>query len=79
MEHPLLEVDPSLNLDQLQTQINNLTKKLTYAHRSGNGYLVGQIQMALESFNIRYQQKLQEINDAARKSGNDYSDRIDIS
>ena len=79
MEHPLLDIDPSLTVDQLQTKISDLTKKLTIAYRSGNDYLVNQIRMALESYNNRYQQKLQEMNTASQKPGADFSDRIDIS
>jgi hypothetical protein len=79
MEHPLIEVDPKLTLDELQNKINELTKKLGYAHRTNNRYLADQIRLALSSFQSRYQQRIQEQYDAAKKSGSDFSDRIDIS
>ena len=47
--------------------------------RSGNGYLVSQIGMALETYRNRYAEKQQAVYEASRKSGNDYADKIDIS
>jgi len=79
MEHPLLEVDPNLTVDQLQNKINELTKKLTIAHRSGNQALISQLQMVIETFNNRYREKLQEMYDLKKSGGADFSDRIDIS
>lgn len=79
MEHPLVSVDPNLSVEQLQSKITELNKKLAFARRTGNGHLCSQIIMALEAFNNRYQIRLQEMYDATRKSSPDYSDRIDIS
>ena len=79
MEHPLVQVDPDLTVDQLQTKINELNKKLSVAIRSGNGHLAGQIRMALDSFNVRYQEKIKELYASASKAGTDFSDRINIS
>ena len=79
MEHPLINDISHLNVDELQTRINELSKKLSWARRT-NANLATQIQMALETFQNQYRAKQQEIYDAATKrSGNDYSDRIDIS
>lgn len=79
MEHPLIEINPELGIDELQSKINELTKKLGIAYRSGNGQLMSQLQMAVDSYRSRYQQKLQEMQDTARQNGNDYSDRIKVS
>lgn len=79
MEHPLIDSLDQYTVDELQDRINDLTKKLTYASRMGNGYLVNQIRMALETFQKKYQEKLQAQFDAAKKAGSDYSDRINIS
>jgi hypothetical protein len=79
MEHPLLEVDPNLSVDQLQTKINELTKKLTIAYRSGNLALISQLLMVIETFINRYREKIQEMYDSKKSSGSDFSDRIDIS
>lgn len=80
MEHPLINNIDSLTSEELQTKISELTKKLSWASRSGNANLVGQIRMALETFQNKYREKQQAIYDAAAaKGGPDYSDRIDIS
>ena len=78
MEHPLVDVDPNLTLDDLQTRINDLTKKMVWAQRH-NAHLAGQIRMALEAFQARYRAKQQEAYDAATRNGKDFSDRIDVS
>ena len=79
MEHPLLEIDPTLSIDDLQTKINELNRKLMFAHRSRNAPLISQIQMAIESFSNRYQEKIKEAQASARGRAGDFSDRIDIS
>lgn len=79
MEHPLVEINNELGVDELQSKINELTKKLGIAYRSGNGNMMSQLQMAIDSYRSRYQQKLQEMQDTARQNGNDYSDRIKVS
>lgn len=78
MEHPLINVDNDLTIDQLQTKISELNKKLNIAMRGGNAALVGQIRMALETFNNKYQEKLQE-QYSKGNNGPDYSDKINIS
>ena len=78
MEHPLVEVDSNLSLDELQTRINDLTKKMIWAQRH-NAHLAGQIRMALEAFQSRYRIKQQEAYDAATRNGKDFSDKIDVS
>ena len=78
MEHPLINDISHLNVDELQTRIGELTKKLNWARRT-NAHLASQIQMALETFQNQYRIKQEEIYEAARKSGKDYSNKIDIS
>lgn len=78
MEHPLIGTIDHLSVDELQQRISDLNKKLQFAMRMGNGQLVGQLRMALDTFNSKYQQKLQE-DWESKNSGSDYSDRIDIS
>ena len=79
MEHPLVEVDPALNAEQLLNKINELTRKMGFAHRSGNGHLVTQIQMAIEAYRNRYQEKIEEMYRAQTKSSNNHADKINIS
>lgn len=78
MEHPLINDIGDLTLDQLQTKINELNKKLNIAMRGGNAALIGQIRMVLETFNNKYQAKLQEQQNKG-SAGPDFSDKINIS
>ena len=59
MEHPLIPNLDSLTVDQLQEKITELNKKLGIAYRMGNSYLCDQIRMALESYQAKYQAKIQ--------------------
>jgi len=59
MEHPLVGNLDDLSVDQLTTQISDLSRKLGIASRTGNAHLCNQIRMALESYQNKYQQKLQ--------------------
>ena len=74
MEHPLIGDLNDLTLEELNTKISDLYKKLNFAVQTGNGHLCDQIRMALESYNTKYQAKLQESN----KSHN-FDDKIKIS
>ena len=77
MEHPLIPNLDALTIEELQSRISELNKKLSMAHRSGNAQLCNQIRMALENFNNKYQEKINTMYNS--KNGPDYSDRIDIS
>jgi hypothetical protein len=65
MEHPLVGNLDELSVDQLSTQISDLSRKLGIASRSGNAHLCNQIRMALESYQNKYHEKLQ--SDYAKK------------
>ena len=79
MEHPLIHDIDGLSVEELQGRITDLTKKLSWAMRSNNPHLASQIRMALETFQNRHRQKMDEIYAKANQKGQDYSDRIDIS
>lgn len=79
MEHPLINDADQLTLDQLQSKISDLTKKISMAHRMGNAQLRAQVQLALNTYQAKYQEKLQKEYDKQRGSGPDFSDKIDIS
>lgn len=59
MEHPLVGNLDNLSVDQLTTQISDLSRKLGMASKTGNAHLCNQIRMALENYQNKYQQKLQ--------------------
>jgi hypothetical protein len=75
MEHPLIGDLSKLTLDELGEKIADLNKKLGMAMRTGNGHLCNQIRMAIESHNVKYQEKLQ---DSYKKSDVDFGDKIKI-
>lgn len=75
MEHPLIGDLNSLTIDELSTKVSELNSKLSMAMRSGNGHLCGQIRMAIESYQIKYQEKLQE---SYKKSDVDFGGKINI-
>jgi hypothetical protein len=77
MEHPLINNLDDLSIDDLSAKVSDLTTKLSIAIRSGNGHLCNQVRMALESYQNKYQEKLQE---SYRKQATDinFDDKIQI-
>jgi hypothetical protein len=59
MEHPLIESLDALTVDELGTKMGELQKKLGIAQRNGNAHLCNQIRMAIESYQNKYNEKLQ--------------------
>ena len=74
MEHPLIGSLAELKDEELQEKISELNNKMLQAYRMGNPQLIGQIQMALETYRNYYQERQRQQN---RGSGQD--DKIDIS
>jgi len=63
MEHPFINDLGDKSLEDLQTTISDLTKKLNFAYRTSNGPLISQIQMAIESYRSAYNKKMNELID----------------
>lgn len=59
MEHPLISNLDQHSTDELSVIIGDLNRKLGIAMRSGNARLCNQIRMAIESHNVKYQEKMQ--------------------
>jgi hypothetical protein len=78
MEHPLLPSLDHMTVEELGTKISELNKKLSIAHRMGNAYLCNQIRMAIESHQVKYQEKTQAMFNK-NKPGDNFEDKIDIS
>ena len=79
MEHPLIPNLDHLKIDELGDKINELNKKLRIAQATGNGHLCNQIRMAIESYQIKHSQKVEEMYRAANKEmGKGLDDKIDI-
>jgi len=79
MEHPLINDADSLTMEELQTKVTDLTKKLGWAHRNGNSFLTQQIRMALETYQNKLRQRQQEEWDKNTKNNPDFGSKIDIS
>lgn len=58
MEHPFINGLEDKSLEDLQTNISELTKKLNFAYRTTNGPLIHQLNMALESYRNAYAKKM---------------------
>lgn len=61
MEHPFINDLSDKSLDDLQEAISSLNNKLTFAYRTGNGPLIHQLQMVLESYKNQQRKKMDEI------------------
>lgn len=77
MEHPLIGPLDELTLEELSARINDLSKKLSIAAKSGNGHLCNQIRMAMTNYQNMYQTKLQESYRKAQGDSN-FDDKINI-
>tara|TARA_Y100000992_G_scaffold301848_1_gene273865 strand:- start:1177 stop:1404 length:228 start_codon:yes stop_codon:yes gene_type:complete len=75
MEHPLINDIGKLDEQQLHDKITELNGKLTIAMKMGNGSLINQVRMALESYN----RKLTELYAEQRRKNEKFEDKIDIS
>jgi len=60
MEHPLIGNIDDLTIDELGSKISELSNKLNIATRMGNAHLCNQLRMAIETFQNKYQSRLQE-------------------
>jgi len=61
MEHPFINNLSDKTLEELQEAITSLNNKLTFAFRTGNGPLIHQLQMAIESYRNQHRKKMDEI------------------
>ena len=66
-----------ISLQYFVQLINELSKKLSIAARTGNGHLCNQIRMAMENYQNMYQTKLQESYKKAQGDTN-FDDKINI-
>lgn len=63
MEHPFLNKADlkEMSTEQLQDQMASLNNKLTFAYRTGNGPLIHQLQMVLETYRNQFTTKMDEL------------------
>lgn len=79
MEHPFINNLNDLTTDQLLEKINELNRKLMISIKSGNPHLSQQVQMAIDSYRSKYDEKVKEQWNARSGSNKDYGGKIDIS
>ena len=79
MEHPLISNIDDLSTEQLQERITELSRKVGMAHRMGNAQLRHQVQMALETYQNKYRERMEQSWRKPDGTDPDFSDRIDIS
>lgn len=63
MEHPFLNKNDlkDLSIEELQEKMSSITEKLTFAYRTGNGPLIHQLQMVLETYRNLFTGKMDEL------------------
>ena len=61
MEHPFMPDISNKTVDELQSSMNDLTSKLTFAHRMGQSFMINQIQMVLEGYKTEYAKRMDEL------------------
>ena len=79
MEHPLISNLDDLSMEQLQEKITELSRKVGIAHRMGNAQLRHQVQMALQTYQNKYRERMEQSWKKTDGDNPDFSDRIDIS
>jgi hypothetical protein len=76
MEHPLLEQLSGLTLEEIQSKISDLNKKLAFAYQTGNQPVINQLQLIMGSYQEAYRKKMDEL--MPKGDGDKYSNKIDI-
>ena len=61
MQHPFINNLADKSLEDLQTNITDLMKKLNFAYSMQNGPMIHQISMVLESYKAEHNKKMDEI------------------
>mgnify|MGYP000468777800 CR=1 FL=1 len=76
MEHPLLEQLSGLTLEEIQSKISDLNKKLAFAYRTGNQPVINQLLLIMGSYQEAYRKKMDEL--MPKGDDDKYSNKIDI-
>ena len=77
MEHPLIGNLDQLTADELSSKVNELNNKLNIAMRSGNGHMCNQLRMAIETYQNKYQDVVQQTYKKQIGDAN-FDDKINI-
>ncbi len=61
MEHPFIVSLTDKSFEELQDTLSGLHSKLNYAYRTGNGALINQLQMVIESYRKEYNKRMDDM------------------
>ena len=61
MQHPFINDLSQKSLEELQTILQGLYSKLTFAYRTQNQQLIHQLNMAIESYKIESNKRMDEL------------------
>lgn len=76
MEHPLLEELSGLTLEEIQSKVSELNKRLAFAYQMNNGPMIQQLQLIMNSYQEAYRKKMDEL--MPKGDSDKYSNKIDI-
>ena len=77
--HPLQPDLSKITDTELSDKIGELNKKISIASRLGNGFLVQQLFMLLEGYQIEYRQRTEkQLNELLKQNGVEIKDTLDI-
>ena len=61
MEHPFISSLSDKTIEELQTSISDLTKKLNFAYRMQNTAMITQLLMILDSYKQEHNRKMDDL------------------
>jgi hypothetical protein len=61
MIHPFMPDITDKTVDELQSSISDLSRKLSFAYRINNQGLINQLSMVIEGYNQTYRKKMDEL------------------
>jgi hypothetical protein len=76
MEHPLLQDLKGLTLEEIQSKISELNKRLAFAYQTGNQPVINQLQLIMGSYQEAYRKKMDEL--MPKGDGDKFANKIDI-
>lgn len=61
MEHPFMPDLSDKTIEELQTSIQDITGKISFAQRMGKTFMINQMAMVLEGYKNEYNKKMDEV------------------
>ena len=76
MEHPLIDDIKGLTLEEIQSKVSDLNKRLAFAYQMNNQPMINQLNLIMGSYQEAYRKKMDEL--MPKGDGDKYSNKIDI-